>query len=100
MARPKSARSAIRNSESIAKWHYTSHMRFNSARDQMAIRACARRRPLEAHPALSAIPVCFNLTSFDHLVGKPQQCGRDRETQRPRRLEINDHFELSGLNDR
>jgi hypothetical protein len=58
------------------------------------------QKALEAHPALSAIPVCFNLTSFDHLVGKPQQCGRDRETQRPCRLEINDHFELSGLNDR
>ena len=55
---------------------------------------------LEMRSASFCYPCCFNLTSFDHLVGKPQQCRRDREVQGLCRLEINDHFEFSGLNDR
>jgi hypothetical protein len=62
MARPKSAHSAIRNLENMAKWHYISRIRLSTARDQMAIRACARRRLSELHPASLCYSCCFNLT--------------------------------------
>jgi hypothetical protein len=39
-------------------------------------------------------------TSFDHLVGATEQRQRDREAERPGRLEIDDQLDLGGLLDR